>query len=136
MPHNQSGGIKCGETHTACDKRIKKEGDKTRCCYCVPHEGCELNKPQPTVSWEEEFDRQFENFYDMSDEEFHYKNLKSFIASTVAQAERKAVNEYKKSLGHYGYADIVEKHHVEVEQNKLAARQAKGLLTPEGTEGE
>jgi hypothetical protein len=27
-------------THFACNKRIKKEGGKARCCECVPHEGC------------------------------------------------------------------------------------------------
>lgn len=29
------------ETHSACNKRLKKEGGKTRCCFCVPHEDCE-----------------------------------------------------------------------------------------------
>lgn len=29
-------------THTACDARLKAEGLKTRCCYCVPHDGCEM----------------------------------------------------------------------------------------------
>lgn len=30
------------ETHSACDARVKVEGGKSRCCYCVPHEGCGL----------------------------------------------------------------------------------------------
>jgi len=30
------------ETHTACNARIKKEGGQSKCCYCDPHEGCEL----------------------------------------------------------------------------------------------
>lgn len=33
------------ETHTACNSRIKNEGGKSRCCYCVPHENCDLSKP-------------------------------------------------------------------------------------------
>lgn len=34
----------CDDTHTACNARIKKEGGNARCCYCEPHEGCELRK--------------------------------------------------------------------------------------------
>lgn len=35
---------KCnGETHTACKARLDKEGGKSRCCYCVPHEGCDFD---------------------------------------------------------------------------------------------
>src|SRR3990167_10269088 len=30
------------ETHSACQKRIKAEGGKARCCYCVPHKDCEF----------------------------------------------------------------------------------------------
>lgn len=29
-------------THSACDARIEAEGGKATCCYCNPHEGCEL----------------------------------------------------------------------------------------------
>lgn len=29
-------------THSCCSKRLSKEGGKARCCYCVPHEGCEI----------------------------------------------------------------------------------------------
>lgn len=32
------------ETHTACQRRLKKEGGKSRCCYCEPHEDCEWEK--------------------------------------------------------------------------------------------
>ncbi len=39
--------VKCGETHSACNKRIRKEGGKTRCCYCVPHSHCEFFSPKP-----------------------------------------------------------------------------------------
>ena len=31
------------ETHSACLKRIREEGGKARCCYCVPHIDCEIN---------------------------------------------------------------------------------------------
>src|SRR3990167_2488369 len=31
------------ETHSACLKRIKEEGGKARCCYCVSHKDCEIN---------------------------------------------------------------------------------------------
>jgi hypothetical protein len=34
------------ETHTCCNARLAKEGGKARCCYCVPHEGCELDMSQ------------------------------------------------------------------------------------------
>lgn len=37
---------KCGETHSCCNKRLKEEGSKARCCYCEPHKGCELVKPE------------------------------------------------------------------------------------------
>ena len=30
-------------THFCCDKRLKKEGKKARCCECVPHDDCEFN---------------------------------------------------------------------------------------------
>lgn len=29
-------------THSACQSRIKKEGGKAKCCYCVPHKDCDL----------------------------------------------------------------------------------------------
>jgi hypothetical protein len=38
------------ETHSACDARLTVEGGKTQCCYCVPHEGCELTLPRPPAS--------------------------------------------------------------------------------------
>lgn len=41
------------ETHSACNRRLKKEGEKTQCCYCVPHEDCE---------WKKEVD-DYNNFY-------------------------------------------------------------------------
>lgn len=28
-------------THSACNTRLKAEG--TKCCVCVPHEGCDMN---------------------------------------------------------------------------------------------
>src|SRR3990167_6168460 len=31
------------ETHSACLKRIREEGGKARCCYCVSHKDCEIN---------------------------------------------------------------------------------------------
>lgn len=30
-----------------CEARFKKEGGRARCCYCHPHEGCELTKQEP-----------------------------------------------------------------------------------------
>ena len=32
MPHN----------HTACDKRLAELGGATPCCYCEPHDDCDL----------------------------------------------------------------------------------------------
>lgn len=32
------------ETHTACDRRMVKLGEKAKCCYCVPHSSCEFKK--------------------------------------------------------------------------------------------
>ena len=29
-------------THSCCNTRLKKEGGKSKCCYCFEHEGCEL----------------------------------------------------------------------------------------------
>jgi len=37
-------------THTCCKPRLKKEGGKARCCYCVPHEGCEMKEKIKKVS--------------------------------------------------------------------------------------
>lgn len=34
----------CGGNHSVCEIRLEKEGSKVRCCWCVPHEGCEFNK--------------------------------------------------------------------------------------------
>ena len=31
-------------THSACPARLQKEGGKTQCCECVPHEDCESMK--------------------------------------------------------------------------------------------
>ena len=36
------------ETHSACQKRIKEEGGKARCCYCVSHKNCEINSTPKT----------------------------------------------------------------------------------------
>ena len=36
------------ETHSACLKRIREEGGKARCCYCVPHKDCEINSTPKT----------------------------------------------------------------------------------------
>lgn len=40
---NDIGKFNHGEegTHSCCAARLKKEGNKARCCECVPHEGCE-----------------------------------------------------------------------------------------------
>lgn len=40
---NDSNKFKHGDegTHSVCNKRSANEGGKSRCCYCVPHEGCE-----------------------------------------------------------------------------------------------
>lgn len=38
-------------THICCDTRLKTEGEKARCCVCVPHDGCTLREPaEPVVS--------------------------------------------------------------------------------------
>lgn len=37
----------CDETHSACDARLKKYGDDTKCCFCSPHHGCKLNPISP-----------------------------------------------------------------------------------------
>ena len=37
-------------THSACNKRIRNEGGKARCCYCVPHSHCEFSTPKPELS--------------------------------------------------------------------------------------
>jgi hypothetical protein len=34
------------ETHTVCNKRLKEEGGKAKCCYCVKHSGCELSQKE------------------------------------------------------------------------------------------
>src|SRR3990167_1000810 len=40
------------ETHSACQKRIKEEGGKARCCHCVPHKDCEINStPKVLEDW-------------------------------------------------------------------------------------
>lgn len=33
-----------GSTHSCCNARLKAEGGKARCCYCVPHEDCGLTQ--------------------------------------------------------------------------------------------
>lgn len=49
------------ETHSACNYRLAQEGGKARCCYCVPHEGCELSaEPKPT---EKSADDLYDIFY-------------------------------------------------------------------------
>lgn len=30
------------QTHTCCNKRIEEGGDTTPCCFCYPHDNCEL----------------------------------------------------------------------------------------------
>ena len=47
MKINDSNLFKHGEegTHGCCNTRLKKEGGKARCCVCVPHEGCDDEKP-------------------------------------------------------------------------------------------
>jgi hypothetical protein len=34
------------ETHFACNKRIKEEGGKAKCCFCFPHNNCEFEIKQ------------------------------------------------------------------------------------------
>lgn len=31
-------------THYVCATRLKQEGGEAHCCYCVPHEGCEISE--------------------------------------------------------------------------------------------
>lgn len=38
------------DTHTTCQNRLEKEGAKARCCYCVPHEGCNLKGQENITS--------------------------------------------------------------------------------------
>lgn len=33
-------------THYACNKRMRQEGGKARCCYESNHSHCEFRKPQ------------------------------------------------------------------------------------------
>lgn len=37
------------EWHTACNKRIKEMGGNAQCCYCIPHEGCEIKAEKPIL---------------------------------------------------------------------------------------
>lgn len=45
---------KCGETHTACNERLSKEGSQIKCCYCNPHKGCKLfiHKQEESAGWD------------------------------------------------------------------------------------
>jgi len=53
-----------GQTHSACDKKLKELGAKAECCYCSGHafdDDCGLtNRPQPNIDkWLKEFDQLF-----------------------------------------------------------------------------
>jgi len=34
------------DTHWVCEKRLKEEGSKSRCCDCEPHENPSINMPE------------------------------------------------------------------------------------------
>ena len=34
----------CGITHSCCNTRLTKEGERSKCCWEFPHEDCELRK--------------------------------------------------------------------------------------------
>ncbi len=36
-----------GSTHAVCQNRLDKEGGKSMCCSCEPHEDCNLNSSKP-----------------------------------------------------------------------------------------
>lgn len=41
------------DTHSVCNERLHREGEKATCCNCNPHEGCTLNK-KSIVEWAKE----------------------------------------------------------------------------------
>ena len=99
-------------THGACDTRMKKEGGKSRCCECIPHEDCDNTakkvKPMTTLNtlieekikeFEKEFDsylRSVQNFAmihghpEFKGKRFMNEALKEILYS-VAQATVEAI---------------------------------------------
>lgn len=66
--HGQEG------THGCCNKRLKEEGGKARCCMCVPHKECEIQN----LGTEEEKSMHLDQF------------LKNFDFKGLAEACRKS----------------------------------------------
>ena len=53
-------------THSCCNKRLKEEGGKARCCYCVFHKDCGNDQPTPSLEpldkdWEKELREDWED---------------------------------------------------------------------------
>lgn len=38
------------QTHCVCNKRLKKEGGKAKCCECNPHKGCDFDEVKKAVN--------------------------------------------------------------------------------------
>lgn len=54
------------ETHSVCDKRLKKEGGKSLCCECSPHDDCGATPPNEEEpieeKWKIDFRKEFPSF--------------------------------------------------------------------------
>ena len=116
-----------GTTHSACKSRFEKEGGKTRCCYCVPHEDCDFNQPQTSSTpsgeeWEKEFDflfyknvngvwisRSAEN-YGSERPQIGRAELLQFIRRQIEQARQApmGISEWSEYGKRYGYWDWFE----------------------------
>lgn len=132
---------------TDCQKyRLSDPEAECDCASCVEGQQAVLelkSDPQPTVSWEEEFDEfiQKEEIITMPETE---KSIKSFIASQIAQAEERVVEKVVKLIDEnietvnaftgdgFVTKDMKSFALIALKDVKVAIKSP----TPEGTEGE
>ena len=86
---------KCGETHSCCNKRLREEGGKARCCYCFPHEGCEFNQPEEECKHEEIQERTSQERFKLLP--FTAQTTESFIAEEIEKARAEAVKKEREA---------------------------------------
>ena len=94
-----------GTTHSACKSRFEKEGGKTRCCYCVPHEDCDFNQPQTSLAplqedWEEWIHIGINSFISIDEDGNEYLNEQDIynLKTHLTNLYRLKIEAMKKGL--------------------------------------
>ena len=93
------------DTHSTCNERLAREGEKATCCTCNPHEGCTLGmKPTKTPTqneWEKRFDEKFTVRtvgVNSSAVKQYFDAVKEFTRQELADARDEVIGKVEKRL--------------------------------------